>query len=189
MAGGAAGFMNDVNRSMQQGANLGRQLSENPLQALLQGAQNLPGRINQWLQQSGNQQKFYPGQYNCGSCGQFVAKGGIMDTAGISGTPGGVVCYRCAPRLKLVPPELAEATTAAFNLEHHKKAQLGNLVELFLHDDDDPEEAMQHFFDNLEDDKRSIIDKHKGDIRIVLKIKDDEKRDIDSTSKDLAMEG
>ncbi len=175
----------------------------------MQGVQNIPRRIQEYMYRNQNF-RYVPegvGKYNCGGCGQWVAGGGLKDER-----TGRTFCSpECAEKGKTLPPlpgytpgatnaapeakaGPAELAPAAFNLNRHKHANhfLGehhpNLMQLFLHDDDDPEEAVQNFIECLDHSEKCIMNRSRGDIRILLKLKEDKQRDVDNASKSLCME-
>lgn len=95
------------------------------------------------------------------------------------------------------PPQAQPAETNAFNLKRHKTATvtetdlrfdpLGLAVE-FLHDFQDEDELMD-FVESLDDSELSIMMQHKDDPNVLRKLRITIADDVDSTAKELAMEG
>ncbi len=178
---------------------------ENPLKTLWQGALNAE-RAYEYTKRNRNF-RYIPegvGKFNCGGCGRWVAGGGLKDER-----TGRTFCStQCAEKGKTLPPvpgyvplgtpgsenaTAAPLAPAAFNLHEHKYAHhfLGkhpNLMQLFLHDDDDPEEAVHNFIECLDKHEKCIMNQSRGDLRILLKLKEDKQRDVDESAKSLAME-
>lgn len=176
---------------------------DNPLQTMWRGALNAE-RAYEYTKRNRNF-RYIPegvGKFNCGGCGQWVSGGGLKDTR----TGRTFCCPECAEKGKTLPPVPgytpaapgSENVTAplaplSFNLHEHKYAHhfLGehhpNLLQLFLHDDDDPEEAVQNFIECLDKHEKCIMNQSRGDLRILLKLKEDKQRDVDDTAKALCM--